>query len=397
MDINLLDKKKLDDWLKQFDSSSLKSARKLIEDINFIDQVDYDFYTNNLVSRIEKEIKGYKDVYIVPINSLNLKKVEPKSDSAFVFNIKKKFNRKGNLFWSLDRKIERNSIVFFVDEFVGSGGTMVNNISLIDEVILKRIRSLTSLKKVKVCILSIVLYLDAEKYIKSKFSFINDYIYEVKGTYFDKDFICNSFSKYLRKQQCIDAKFGYGNICSNIVFYNNCPNNTPSILWCKQTSKRSPLFVDKKVKLNYKTAYFNLKSEYIRLLKYIEEDMEFQEEILIMKKISRINGMGLLIDTILFLFLRKKFKIKEKFLYFSKINDIQFKKILNCCSEYGLISCAKSNSRLTALGKKIIIKFESLHENIYQKNSDLKDNKVIDNKVKMVYYPTQIKGIKIDV
>lgn len=34
----------------------------------------------------------------------------------------------------------------------------------------------------------------------------------------------------------------------------------------------------KKLKLNYKTAYFNLKNEYIRLLKYIEEDMEFQEK-----------------------------------------------------------------------------------------------------------------------
>ena len=46
MDINLLNKQKVDEWLSQFSNEDKSKALSLIEDINFIDQQDYDRYTS---------------------------------------------------------------------------------------------------------------------------------------------------------------------------------------------------------------------------------------------------------------------------------------------------------------------------------------------------------------
>ena len=185
MDINLLNKQKVDEWLSQFKNEDRPKALSLIDDINFIDQLDYDRYTSNIVDKIIQLSTNFDNVYLIPINSLS-EKSEPKSDSAFTFNIKKKLPQNIDPIWHFkgsqkNKKIKRNSIIFFIDEFSGSGNTFLQNIKglkqyKIDDIennILARIRSLSSFKVIEVHILTIVIYKQAITLLKNNFKFKN--------------------------------------------------------------------------------------------------------------------------------------------------------------------------------------------------------------------------------
>jgi len=63
MDINLLNKQKVNEWLSQFSNEDKPKALSLIEDINFIDQMDYDIYTSNMVDKIVSLSKDFDHVY----------------------------------------------------------------------------------------------------------------------------------------------------------------------------------------------------------------------------------------------------------------------------------------------------------------------------------------------
>lgn len=394
MDIKILDENKLNKWMSQFKEEDQPIVEELIADINYIDPIDYDLYTQNLTLKIEELSNNFENIYLIPINSLsNIS--EPKSDSALVFNIKKKYSQK-NVIWKIDfEKIKRKSIIFFIDEFCGSGRTIKDNIENIDNAILKRIRSLHSYKEIKVYVLSIVMYKEARKLISSSFKFIDDICFEREGTYFQKEFIEKNFKKYSKKSNCKKNLFGYGNICSNIVFYNNCPNNTPSILWCHQGNNITPLFHNKKVNLTYKTSYYLKKKKFQKILKYIERTEDNLIIINKMKLFTKEKGFSLFIDSILYLCLRKDFK-NDKFLFYTKYDENRFKEILKCCYEYDFLLNARKTSKFTNIGQNMVDILNNLYIAFYEKSTKINEPKINLNKANILYYPSQIKGKKLN-
>lgn len=399
MDIKLLDQNHLLNWLKQFNDTDKNLATSLVKDINFIDQLDYDIYTSNLVNKIYDLSKGFSNVYLIPINSLDEETNEPKSDTSLVFNIKKKLPATMTPIWELNNSLlARNSIIFFIDEFIGTGNTFKDNILSIDQKILKRIRSLSSYKKIQVFILSIVIYPQAIRLLKSNFKFINNFIFEIKGTSFNMKKYSKFFHTYVIKKNCEKAMLGFNKeqsplkgICSNIVFYNNCPNNTPSILWCKQKKDDTPLFEKKRVHLKYKLSYYNEKQKYQRILKFIHKSSNNAN---ILKKLIETETYSFAIDCLLFLIQRKNYSA-EKFKFYSNTSTNKLQKIVETCYTHGILSTKRQNGKLTKKGKVLIDQIVNIYDAFYNK----KDHKelYIENKDVLLYYPLQIKGNKLDV
>ena len=396
MDINLLNKQKVDEWLSQFSNEDKPKALSLIEDINFIDSQDYDRYTSNIVDKIIQLSSSFDNIYLIPINSL-VETDEPKSDSAFVFNIKKKLPSSIRPIWNFNEQIERKSIIFFIDEFIGSGNTFVDNIKNLEESTIKRIRSLSSFGEIQIDIISLVIYKQAITLLQNNFKFINSFEYEIEGTSFSQRKYEKFLEKYVTKSNCKKALFGYNKdkeiysgIFANIVFYNNCPNNTPSILWCKQKNKPIPLFQGKKVNLQYRTAFFREKQKFQKALNYLDKKTDLN----ILKKFIKNENYSLVIDTIIFLFKRKEMSI-QKFQFYSKYNDIRLKEIINKAHQYELILTKRTNGKLSKEGKIFIDKIEKVY-NIFFK--DIKTEvKPCEHKANLLYYPSQIKGIKPNV
>jgi len=397
MDINLLNKQKVDDWLSQFSNEDKSKALSLIEDINFIDQVDYDRYTSNIVDKIVALSENFDHVYLIPINSL-IETDEPKSDSAFVFNIKKKLPSSIRPVWNFNEKIQRKSIIFFIDEFIGSGNTFIKNINNIEEQILKRIRSLSSFGNIQIDIISLVIYKQALSLLNSNFKFLNSIQYEFKGTSFSKNKYKKFFEKYITKSNCKKALYGYNQekeaykgILSNIVFYNNCPNNTPSILWCQQGKKKPlPLFHNKKVNLQYRTAFFREKQKYQKILNHFDKKTDLK----LLKKFIKKENYSLVLDTIIFLSKRKSMNI-QKFQFYSGYNETRIKDIILKAYEYKLILTHRKNGKLSKDAQIFIDKIEEVY-NIFFKEIKIKV-KPCENQATLLYYPTQIKGIKPNV
>jgi len=399
MDINLLNKQKVDNWLSQFsnEEKAKEKALSLIEDINFIDQVDYDIYTSNIVDKIVNLSKGFDHVYLIPINSL-IKIDEPKSDSAFVFNIKKKLPSSIRPIWNFNKKIQRKSIIFFIDEFIGSGNTFVKNINNIEEQTLKRIRSLSSFGKIQIDIVSLVIYKQALSLLNSNFKFLNSIQSELEGTSFSKNKYKKFFEKYITKSSCKKALYGYNQekeaykgILSNIVFYNNCPNNTPSILWCQQGKKKPlPLFHNKKVNLQYRTAFFREKQKYQKTLNHLDKKTDLK----LLKEFIKKENYSLVLDTIIFLSKRKSMST-QKFQFYSGHNETRIKDIILKAYEYKLILTHRKNGRLSKDAQIFIDKIEEVY-NIFFKEIKMKV-KPCENQATLLYYPSQIKGIKPNV
>ncbi len=398
MNIELLNKNILQDWLSQFINNDKNKAIALLEDVNFVDQLDYDIYTSNLVRKIIDLSEKFDNIYLIPINSLNGGD-EPKSDSSFAFNIKKKLPANIQPIWDFKNVIKRKSIIFFLDEFIGSGNTFVANIKSTKEDTLKRIRSLYSYQQIEVHVASIVIYKKAISLLHSNFKFINSYIFEVEGTSFPKKKYKLFLEKYITKNKCKKFLYGYNKdndpykgILSNIVFYNNCPNNTPSILWCKQSNtKPTPLFLGKKVHLQYKIAYYKEKQKYQRVLKHLDKS---STEIKILKDFIKHENYSLVVDSLIFLIKRKSMKIK-KFQFYSNINNHKLQTIVQCCNQYGLINTIRTNGKITTNGELIINKLIDIYDIFYNKSS--KKEVSIECKGTLLYYPMQIKGIKPNV
>jgi hypothetical protein len=396
MDINLLNKQKVDEWLSQFLNEDKQKALALIEDINFIDQEDYDRHTSNIVNKIVKLSENFANIYLIPINSL-VKIDEPKSDSAFVFNIKKKLPSSIRPIWNFNERIEGKSIIFFIDEFIGSGNTFVDNIKNIEENILKRIRSLSSFGKIQIDIISLVIYQEAITLLKNNFKFINSFEYEIEGTSFFQRKYKNFLEKYITKSHCKKALFGYnkdkekyGGVFSNIVFYNNCPNNTPSILWCQQKNKATPLFHNKKVNLQYRTAFFREKQKYQKALNHLDKKTDLKLLTSFIKK----ENYSLVLDTIIFLSKRKTMTI-QKFKFYSKYSDSRLKETIDKAQQYKLILTKRTNGKLSKDGQVLINKIEKVY-NIFFKDIKI-EVKPCEHQATLLYYPSQIKGIKPNV
>lgn len=397
MDINLLNKQKVNEWLNQFSNKDKPKALSLIEDINFIDQQDYDRHTANIVDKIIQLSENFDNIYLIPINSL-VETNEPKSDSAFVFNIKKKLPSSIRPIWNFNEKIERNSIIFFIDEFIGSGNTFVDNIKNIEESTLKRIRSLSSFGKVQINIISLVIYKEAINLLRNNFKFINSFKYEIEGTSFSQKKYQKFLERYITKSNCKKALFGYnkdkekyGGIFANIIFYNNCPNNTPSILWCQQAkSKPTPLFHNKKVNLQYRTAFFREKQKYQKILNNLDKKTDLNA----LKKFIKNENYSLVLDTIIFLSKRKTMSI-QKFKFYSKYSDIRLKEIIDKAHQYELILTKRTNGKLSKEGKILIGNIEKIY-NIFFKEIKIEE-KTCEHKATLLYYPSQIKGIKPNV
>ena len=396
MDINLLNKQKVDEWLSQFSNEDKSKALSLIEDINFIDQQDYDRYTANIVGKIIQLSENFDNVYLIPINSL-VETDEPKSDSAFVFNIKKKLPSSIRPIWNFSGKIKRKSIIFFIDEFIGSGNTFVDNIKNIEESTIKRIRSLSSFKKIQIHIISLVIYKQAISLLRNNFKFINSFEYEIEGTSFSQKKYKKFLEKYVTKSNCKKALFGYNKdkemysgIFANIIFYNNCPNNTPSILWCKQKNKPIPLFQGKKVNLQYRIAFFREKQKYQKVLNHLDKKTDLK----LLKSFIKKENYSLLLDTIIFLSKRKIMNI-QKFQFYSQYSNTRLKEIIDKAYEYELISTKRTNGKLSKEGQILIYKIETVY-NVFFKDIKI-EVKPCKNQANLLYYPSQIKGIKPNV
>lgn len=392
MNIKLLNPIKLQNWLKQFKKEDIEKAKSLIEDINFIDQVDYDSYTAEIVKKIEQIAHAYDHVYLIPINSL-LCADEPKSDSAFVFNIKKKITFTPTPKWTFADKIENNSVIFFLDEFIGSGNTFYDNINNIELSTLKRIRSLSSFGKIKVYIGSIVLYAQAKQLLSKNFKFIKDFIYEIEGTAFPKKYQ-TFFEKYVTKKNCRNSLYGYNRakspykgILSNIVFYNNCPNNTPSILWCKQNSSSEPLFFNKKVSLQYQTAYYKEKQEFQKIINYY---LNTSNDI---DQFKTKEYYSLTIDSLIFLLKRQEMSV-TKFQHYSNTSDMKLKAIIKFSYDNKLINSLRRDGQLTKNGKTILSNLLKSYNLFYM--HEIKKQDIKECKETLLYYPLQIKGIKLN-
>lgn len=396
MNINLLNKTKVDEWLSQFSNEDKQKALSLIEDINFIDQEDYDRYTANIVDKIIQLSANFDNVYLIPINSL-VETDEPKSDSAFVFNIKKKLPSSIRPIWNFNEKIERKSIIFFIDEFIGSGNTFVDNIKNIEEITLNRIRSLSSFGEIQIDIISLVIYKQAITLLRNNFKFINYFKYEIEGTSFSKKKYKNFLEKYITKSNCKKALFGYNKdkeiysgIFANIIFYNNCPNNTPSILWCKQKNKPTPLFQGKKVNLQYRIAFFREKQKYQKSLNHLDKKTDLN----VLKNFLKNENYSLVLDTIIFLSKRKTMTI-QKFKFYSNYSDSRLKETIAKAEQYKLILTKRTNGKLSKDGQILIDKVEKVY-NIFFNNIKIKV-KPCENQATLLYYPSQIKGIKPNV
>jgi len=396
MDINLLNKNRVNEWLSQFSNKDKEKALSLIEDINFIDQMDYDIYTSNIVNNIVSLSEHFEHIYLIPINSL-IEIDEPKSDSAFVFNIKKKLPSSIRPIWNFNKKIKRKSIIFFIDEFIGSGNTFVTNIKNIDEQTLKRLRSLSSFGKIQINIVSLVVYKQALSLLKYNFKFLNNILYEIEGTSFNKKKYKKFFEEYIIQGNCKKALYGYNQekepykgILSNIVFYNNCPNNTPSILWCQQENKPLPLFHKKKVNLQYKTAFFQEKQKYQKILNHLDKITDLK----LLKNFIKNENYSLVLDTIIFLSKRKSMNI-QKFQFYSGYSDVRLKDIILNAYTYKLIDSKRRDGKLSKDGKILMDKFDKLYS-IFFKDAKTKI-KFCENKGNLLYYPNQIKGVKPNV
>lgn len=401
MNIEYLNKNLLNNWLTQFSKEDKPKALSLINDINFIDQLDYDRYTSSIVDKIIALSKNFKNIYLIPINSI-ITTTEPKSDSAFVFNIKKKLPSSIKPIWDFDNKdnkIKRDSILFFLDEFIGSGNTFINNIKAIDKTVLKRIRSLSSFEKIKIHIVSLVIYKHAIVLMKSNFKFIDAFHYEIKGTSFSKNQYRKFFEKYVTSKNCKKALYGYNKnkeaykgILSNIVFYNNCPNNTPSILWCNQfENKPIPLFNGKKVNLQYKKiAFFRKKQKYQKVLNHLAKLTDMK----VLKEFIKNENYALVIDTLIFLLERNTMSIK-KFQFYSHFTDNKIDRIIEKAYKYKLILTFRKNGKLSKEAKILIDKIITVY-NIFFNEIEHKEESCKNQGI-LLYYPNQIKGIKPNV
>jgi len=141
--------------------------------------------------------------------------------------------------------------IIFVDDFIGTGDRFIKSWR---QTVPRTVKSWISLGWCRVWVLSYAAHESGLRRIERELKAIERARIRT-GITIDKSFICAQRNLI---QLCLTGgrpsahpkkPFGYGKLCSPIVFQYGCPNNTPGILWNRDSSKTAvrPLFPNRSV------------------------------------------------------------------------------------------------------------------------------------------------------
>lgn len=223
-------------WLFNFDDEDVELAIQLLEHVVFLRD-------NDIKKRLKdsfQSLPSNKTKHIVPLG-------EPgKSGAAVSYWIHGMFKNKGRYYSDLERFLDyRNSeewnpkknIVVFVDDIVGSGGSVISALSVDDKL---RSEVLQEAKNGNVFIVAAVIMRDGRDYVKSKLPGVNvvgdvqckgfDPHEKLFGSYFKTKNVREMCYKY-GIQLYKEYPLGYENTQCLVLMQHSSPNNSIPVLW----------------------------------------------------------------------------------------------------------------------------------------------------------------------
>ena len=223
-------------WLCNFDDADVELAMQLLEHIVYLRD-------NDIKKRLKDSFRflpARKIKHIVPLGKPG------KSGAAVSYWIHGMFKNKARYYSDLERFLDyRNSeewnpkknIVVFVDDIVGSGGSVISALSVDDKL---RSEVLQEAKKGNVFIVAAVIMRNGRDYVKSKIPGVN-IVGDVQCKGFDPHE--NLFGSYFKtknvREMCYkygiqlykEYPLGYENTQSLVLMQHSSPNNSIPILW----------------------------------------------------------------------------------------------------------------------------------------------------------------------
>ena len=223
-------------WLFNFDDEDVELAVQLLEHVVYLRD-------NDIKKRLKdsfQSLPAYKTKHIVPLG-------EPgKSGAAVSYWIHGMFKNKARYYSDLERFLDyRNSeewnpkknIVVFVDDIVGSGGSVISALS-VDEKLRTEVLEEASIGNVY--IVAAVIMRDGRDYVKSKMPGVN-LVGDVQCKGFDPHE--NLFGSYFKtknvREMCYkygiqlykEHPLGYENTQCLVLMQHSSPNNSIPVLW----------------------------------------------------------------------------------------------------------------------------------------------------------------------
>lgn len=259
----------LREWLDQFEGiENQRFIFTIIENIKFYSLIEIREKMELIFNEVRKEIKkAEKEIILkegkrkrddIIISYFDTSPVKSGAEYAKIFvetnNIYKDFaSTPEKLELKLNSTNNINAILF-VDDFIGTGQSIIENLNQI----IPSIKDLIKKRKILVIIGAITGFQEAKHKIE-EFALKNDFQIAVKlidpldnsnrcfnndSQIFKKPYdrekaksLCDKIGQNLEKNHPL----GYGNCQSTVIFPNTCPNNSLPILW-KETSNWKPLF-----------------------------------------------------------------------------------------------------------------------------------------------------------
>lgn len=345
---------------------------KVLKKVKWYSNHNTDIFFSNIVTEILDETIGNvfficknkrnSSCYSIIINLMREGKVE--EDNIIVYDKKSKCLKV--------KKVEEDSTILVMDDYIGSGDTIINIIKAIDEkysnkkvVILGYVWQETAIKRIKVCIKEE--HKNFYNIIEKGIVLENSYKEKFKRDVDSIKYINNICDKCKDK----DYKYGYMETGAMLAFDGISPNNNISMLWRNDINYNNwiPVF-NREYSLEYLR---KKKNEY--LIKNKKEILEIYNNSNL-KRIISFNEFKVLI--ILFNTYSIRMEYIKELLGFDNIKEVS--NIIEKFEKHGIISYSTDNI-LEFIDTKVINEMKKVDERISANMKIIKGTRKQINKV----------------
>ena len=252
--MSLLELHRVADWLSQFDTPDRYLAEYILRKLRYVSLEEAEKWLQTsivkLIDDIEKEAGKKEAIAIFPVTKPPPTKYkEDKEDKA----TNDSSGRIGHILKNLERRLpghielsprlssmkaRKVRHIIFVDDFVGTGDRFIK---FWRQVVHGSVKSWNSHGWCKVWVLAFAGHESGARKICNNVRAVKAERVLINLSVRDSFILENRsltylVSKYGERLNKSNAKYGYGELCSPIVFQHGCPNNTPGIFWDKGKS-----------------------------------------------------------------------------------------------------------------------------------------------------------------
>jgi len=386
-------------WLDQFEVPDLYLAEYMLKKIRYVSFEEFETWLQTEVVRHLLSLKGNNGkreaVAIFPITkSLTTKysqekEVKSSNDSSgrighSLKNIERDLPDNIELSPRLESmKSKRVKHIVFVDDFIGTGERFVTFWKTVP----KSIKSWHSRGWCKIWLVSFAAHESGVKRILRQVNALDTHHVLVNLRLGDsfikinknlKD-LCRKYSGLLSDGKAV---VGFGNQLSPVVFQYGCPNNAPSILWCKgeaSSHRFSPLFPNRSVPKSLYPLFCNELG-----LEETAEDLwiagQYKLAVNFFDNFNSYNGRHEILSILSYI---NRGKSIDKIRLVMVMTNAEFNRILDEIRGYGLID---EEGKITRFGKDILLR-----------GSKLKSTAIVRDEEYSNFYPATFLGFQRDV